>query len=86
MRTFSSFLRREVVTKSGAKLGRCRDLRGDLTEGTLRITGVCVGGYAWLEHLGIGLHHPKTIVPWDDVVELRGEQIVVRDDHAAASS
>ena len=86
MRTFSSFLRREVVTESGKKLGRCRDLRGELTGSSLRVTGVCVGRYAWLEHLGIGVHRPKTVVPWDDVLELRGKQIVVRDDHDGAST
>ena len=31
MRTLSSYLKRDVVTQSGAKLGRCRDLRGDIS-------------------------------------------------------
>lgn len=81
MRTFSSFLRREVVTQSGDRLGRCHDLRGELADGTLRVTGLSVGGHAWLEHLGIGIHRPNTVIPWESIVEIRGSEIVVRDDH-----
>lgn len=86
MRTFSSFLRREVVTESGETLGRCRDLCGELTDSSLRVTGLYVGRYAWLEHLGIGIRRPSTIVPWNAVVELRGKQIVVRDEHGGTRS
>ena len=81
MRTFSSFLRRRVVTESGQALGRCRDLRGELSDGSLRITGLSVGRYAWLEHLGIGIHRPDTVIAWASIVEIRGREIVVRDDH-----
>ena len=86
MRSFSSFLRREVVTESGDRLGRCRDLRGELTATSLRVTGLSVGNYAWLEHLGIGIHRPTTVVPWDAVVEIRGDTIVVRDDHGGTKT
>jgi sporulation protein YlmC with PRC-barrel domain len=86
MRTFSSFLRRQVVTESGERLGRCRDLRGELTPTSLRVTGLCVGSYAWLEHLGIGIRRPSTVIPWDDVVKLEGKRIVVRDDHDGEAS
>ena len=82
MRTFSSFLRRTVVTESGKKLGRCRDLRGELTASSLRVTGLYVGRYAWLEHLGIGIHRPSTVVPWDAVLDLEGKRIVVRDEYS----
>jgi sporulation protein YlmC with PRC-barrel domain len=82
MRTFSSFLRREVVTESGKKLGRCRDLRGELTAGSLRVTGLYVGSNAWLEHLGIGVHRPSTVVPWDAVLKLDGKRIIVRDEYS----
>ena len=81
MRTFSSFLRRKVVTESGQHLGRCRDLRGELTDEVLRVTGLSVGSYAWLEHLGIGIHRSATVIPWEAIVEIRGREIVVRDDH-----
>ena len=52
MRTLSSLMRREVVTESGRSLGRLYDLRGDLTTTNLRITGLCIGRRALLEHLG----------------------------------
>ena len=42
MRTFSS-LQGEGRHESGRSLGRCHDLRGELTASKLRITGLCVG-------------------------------------------
>lgn len=80
MRTLSSLLRREVVTESGHTLGRCYDLRGELTPKTLRITGLCVGHSAWFEHLGARGHDSHTTVPWDHVVRIEGKRIVVRDN------
>lgn len=65
MRTLSSLLRREVVTESGRSLGRCYDIRGELTATKLRITGLCVGRRAWLEHLGIRPHDSRTVIPWE---------------------
>ena len=79
MRTLSSLLRRTVVTESGEKLGRCRDLRGELSGTRLRVTGLCVGRGAWLEHLGIRGHGTHHVVPWADVVRIEGTRIVVRD-------
>ena len=82
MRTLSSLLRRRVVTESGRELGRCYDLRGELTATKLRVTGLCVGGRAWLEHLGVRGHDRHTTIPWDEVVRVEGKRIVVRDaDH-----
>ena len=69
-----------VVTQSGRSLGRCYDLRGELTSSKLRITGLCVGRGAWLEHLGIQGHNAHKTVPWSAVVRLEGKKIVVRDD------
>ena len=80
MRTLSSLLRRKVVTESGHSLGRCRDLRGELTSSRLEVTGLCVGGGGLLEHLGIRSHDPYVTVPWTAVVRIEGGQIVVRDD------
>jgi sporulation protein YlmC with PRC-barrel domain len=82
MRTLSSFQGREVATESGNKLGRCHDLRGELTAGRLRVTGLCVGNRAWLSHLGIRSHDRHTVVPWDAVVRIEGKRVVVRDDWA----
>ena len=83
MRTLSSLLRRKVVTESGHSLGRCYDLRGELTASTLRVTGLCVGQRGWLERLGIRGHDAHETVPWSSVVRIDGKQIVVRDDALA---
>ena len=80
MRTLSSLLRRQVVTESGEKLGRCYDLRGEVTATKLRVTGLCVGRGAWLEHLGARTHDRHSVVPWSAVVRIEGKRIVVRDD------
>jgi sporulation protein YlmC with PRC-barrel domain len=47
MRTLSSLQQRKVETESGRALGRCHDLRGQLTDNKLRVTGLCVGPKAW---------------------------------------
>jgi len=80
MRTLSSLLRREVVTESGRSLGRLYDLRGELSTTNLRVTGLCVGRRAFLEHLGIRPQHPHEVIPWEAVVRIEGKRIVVRDD------
>ncbi len=82
MRTLSSLLQRKVVTESGDSLGRCYDLRGELTPSKLRVTGLSVGHSAWLERLGIRGHDAQT-VPWTAVVRIEGKQIIVRDDALA---
>jgi hypothetical protein len=46
----------------------------------LRITGLCVGSRAWLGHLGIRGHDRHTVIPWEAVVRIEGNRIVVRDD------
>ena len=83
MRTLSSLLRRQVVTESGRSVGRLHDLRGELTATNLHITGLCIGGRAWLEHLGIRAQKPHRVVPWEAVVRIEGKRIVVRDDALA---
>jgi sporulation protein YlmC with PRC-barrel domain len=86
VRTLSSLQRREVVTESGRSLGRCRDLRGELTGTKLRVTGLCVGRGAWLSHVGVRSHDRHAFVPWDAVVRIEGKRIVVRDDAAPTGS
>jgi sporulation protein YlmC with PRC-barrel domain len=83
LRTLSSLLRRRVVTESGRDLGRCYDLRGELTATRLRVTGLCVGHRAWFEHLGARTHDAHSVIPWAAVVRIDGERIVVRDDAQA---
>ena len=80
MRTLSSLLRREVVTEDGRSLGRCYDLRGELAATKLRVTGLRVGKRAWLVHLGASSGSASSVVPWEAVVRIEGDRIVVRDD------
>ena len=80
MRTLSSLLRRQVVTQTGRRIGRCYDLQAELSATNLKITGLCVGHRGWLEHLGIRPDQPHTTIPWDTVVRIEGKQIIVRDD------
>jgi sporulation protein YlmC with PRC-barrel domain len=84
VRTLSSLLRREVVTESGTSLGRCHDLRGELTGSKLRVTGLCVGRGGFLERAGIRGHDRHAAIPWSAVVRIDGKQIVVRNDASDA--
>jgi sporulation protein YlmC with PRC-barrel domain len=84
----SELLNREVVSESGQRLGRVRDVRGELVEGRLRVTGLVAGKLGILERYGIGTHgsggpgeakvHGHPIIPWERVV-LVGPKVVVRD-------
>jgi sporulation protein YlmC with PRC-barrel domain len=80
VRTLSSLLRRKVVTESGVSLGRCHDLRGELTNSKLRVTGLCVGRGGLLERAGIRSHDTHATISWSAVVRIDGKEIVVRDD------
>jgi sporulation protein YlmC with PRC-barrel domain len=90
MRTLSSLIGREIVTDGGRRLGECHDLRGELTSASLRITGLVVGTRGWFEHFGIGAQasaSPERVkdrdtVPWEAILRIEGERIVVRDDAA----
>jgi sporulation protein YlmC with PRC-barrel domain len=82
MRTYSSLQGRSVETVSGEKLGRCRDLQGTLTPSGLQVTGLCVGRRAWLEHLGVFKAKKQAVVPWDAVVRIEGQRVIVRDGAA----
>jgi sporulation protein YlmC with PRC-barrel domain len=92
MRRFTSLVGRKIATESGADLGRCHDVRGELTASSLRVTALVVGTRGWLEHFGIGAQasaspqrvRDKDTVPWRAVVRIDGDQIVVRDDWAEA--
>ncbi len=82
MRPLSSLLRRKVVSEDGRVLGRCYDLRAELTASSLKVTGLCVGEGGLLEHFGVKNaertrgHDP---IPWDAVVRIEGDRIVVRE-------
>jgi sporulation protein YlmC with PRC-barrel domain len=86
----SDFLGREVRTESGDILGRVHDLRAELAPGTLRITGLVVGGLGVLERLGIGAPRSaarirtKDVIPWEAVVRADRRGVVVRDGTTAS--
>lgn len=84
----SELLRREVVTESGLSLGKVHDIRGELENGRLRVTGLACGPRGFLERYGVGTDgtggpsqakvrgHP--VVPWTRVLRV-GAKIVIRD-------
>ena len=90
MRTLSSLIGRTVVTDEGRRLGACHDVRAELTSSSLRVTALVVGARGWLEHFGIGAQasasprrvKDKDTVPWEAIVQIEGDRIVVRDDAA----
>jgi len=79
-------LGREVVTESGERLGRVRDVQGELDEGRLRLTGLVAGAPGILERFGVGplskglraKRHDHAAIAWERVVRV-GRDVVVRD-------
>jgi sporulation protein YlmC with PRC-barrel domain len=79
VRRLSSLLHRKVVTESGLELGRCFDVRGEVTGSKLRVTALCVGRRALLEHFGVAGHAAHDEVAWSSIVRFERDRIVVRD-------
>jgi len=78
VRTYSSLVGRKVETESGLSLGRCHDLRGELTGSRLEVLALCVGRAGYLDRFGIRTRaHDE--VSWSAVVRIEGDRIVVRD-------
>jgi uncharacterized protein YabE (DUF348 family) len=78
MRTFSALVGRKVETESGLSLGRCHDLRGELSGSRLEVVAMCVGRAGLLDRLGIRTRaHDE--VAWSSIVRIHGDRIVVRD-------
>ena len=78
MRTFSALVGRKVETESGLSLGRCHDLRGELSRSRLEVVALCVGSAGLLDRLGIrACAHDE--VAWSSIVRIHGDRIVVRD-------
>jgi sporulation protein YlmC with PRC-barrel domain len=85
---FSELLRREVVSESGLPFGRVHDVRGELEDGRLRVTGLVVGSFGFFERFGVGTGgsggankakgHGHAAIPWERVVRV-GSEIVIRD-------
>jgi sporulation protein YlmC with PRC-barrel domain len=81
----SEVLGLSVSTESGERLGHVHDVRGEITQRTLWVTGLVVGKAGLLERLGLGA--PRThlrirthdVIEWKDVVRLDRRGVVVRD-------
>ena len=90
----SELLNRRVVSESGQQLGRVHDVRGELVEGRLQVTGLVAGELGILERYGVGTHgsggpgqakvHGHPVIPWERVVRV-GSEIVIRDESPAPS-
>jgi sporulation protein YlmC with PRC-barrel domain len=81
VRRFSSFLGRMVLTESGREFGKCHDLRASLGRGRPSVDAIVVGRRGWCENFGNkrpGVAR-KNAVPWEAVVRIEGDRIVVRD-------
>jgi sporulation protein YlmC with PRC-barrel domain len=90
----SELLRKRVVRESGQKVGHVFDVRvarsprskNDRDDQEWRIVGLLVGSRGARERFGIthdgttGPRHIRDAIPWDAVVEIQGDRIVVRDD------
>jgi sporulation protein YlmC with PRC-barrel domain len=87
MRRLSSIHGRRIVSETGRDLGRCHDIRAELTRSSLRITGLVAGHYGRLEHFGVREQagagpervRDSDVIPWEAVVRLGRDTIVVRD-------
>jgi sporulation protein YlmC with PRC-barrel domain len=79
MRTYSSFLGRVVETESGRRFGRCHDLRAVVGEKSATVEALVVGRRGLLEHFGVAPMQLRDAVPWEAVVRIEGDRIVVRD-------
>jgi sporulation protein YlmC with PRC-barrel domain len=73
----------KVRTTGGEKLGRVHDLRAVAApDGNWRLTGLVVGKLGLLSRLAgdASTSRGRSVVPWQDIVELGDGQIVVRSD------
>jgi sporulation protein YlmC with PRC-barrel domain len=81
----SDLLGLPVETESGDRLGRVHDVRGELTQRALSVTGVVVGRAGLLERLGIAAPTARArirshdVVPWSAVVRADRRRVIVRD-------
>jgi sporulation protein YlmC with PRC-barrel domain len=79
VRRLSSILGRKVETESGLSLGRCHDIRGELSDTRLELTHLCVGPGGVLDRLGVGSRSHHSEVSWSSIVRFESDRIVVRD-------
>jgi hypothetical protein len=75
---FSALVGRKVVDQSGRPLGRIFEARAHPDrDGSLVIEELFIGRRALLERLR-GPRHEARGVPWDNVVEIGADRVVVR--------
>jgi sporulation protein YlmC with PRC-barrel domain len=79
MRRFSSLIGRRVETESGLSLGRCHDLRAELSSTHLDVVALSVGRAGLLDRLGIKSRKRHDEIAWTSIVRIDGRRIVVRD-------
>jgi sporulation protein YlmC with PRC-barrel domain len=88
VRTLSSLRKRKIVTEDGRSIGRCHDLRAELSASGLRVTALVVGRRGLLEHFGVAAQASASPAPvrdidtiaWAAVVRIEAGRIIVRDD------
>jgi sporulation protein YlmC with PRC-barrel domain len=81
----STILGLEVESESGETLGRVHDVRAELGQSSLVVTGLVVGRAGVAERLGIGAPGTHTrvgtgkVIPWKQVVRVDRRGVVVKD-------
>lgn len=78
-RALSELLGRKVVDQSGRRLGRVYEVKGNWQpDRTIAIEGLLLGRAGlWRRLRGPG-RHELDVIPWEAVVSLEDEQVVVR--------
>jgi sporulation protein YlmC with PRC-barrel domain len=90
----SDLLKKRVVRENGEKVGHVFDVRvarsprsmGDRDDQEWRVTGLLVGTRGARERFGIthdgttGPRHARAAIPWESVVDIEGDRVIVRDD------
>lgn len=78
-RALSELLGRKVVDQSGRRLGRVYEVRGRWQrDRTVAVEGLILGRAGlWRRLRGPGTHGVK-VIPWEAVVSLEDEHVVVR--------
>jgi len=88
--TLTQILGCEVVTESGQSLNRVWDVRAEHRSDGLYLVGLLVGRFAFAERLGLRhwrgqppaarlVSPARELVPWESVLRIDGQRIVVRD-------
>ena len=80
----SDLLGAEIRTESGERLGRLRDLRAGLTSRSLKVNGLCVGGWGFLDASGSA--HRNRAGACTHTISFHGQPSSARTDAASSSA